>query len=454
MGTIKKISLTKIFRRFLICLLGGLCLCVLIPFSVLLAASSEGLITLADNDERQTQALVPILTAAPDISQIQLPVGTKFLRLDKNYAYIDTNMNEGEKEKALEFARTGFMDTERGTQFIFVTREEEYIVLQYHIGSQYLDTRLDRFLPPPEILMISVMIISSLCMCTYLTVHFSKKLGKELKPILEATKEVEEQNLDFEIGHSRILEFENVIQSLDQMRNSLKKSLEQQWRSEMSQREQIASLAHDLKTPLTVIQGNIDLLEETALDEEQKNYTEYAMSGAEQMKEYIKILIDISRATAGYQMKKEEISFQQFWEHILSQGEWVCREKQVKLKPVRGYIPEKISGDSMLLERAVMNLISNASDYAPAGSEVLLSADREGEYLRILVTDSGPGFYKEAMEHGRDKFYMGDKSRSSRLHYGMGLYITDRIVQLHKGRLTLRNSRRTGGGEAVIKIPL
>ena len=108
----------------------------------------------------------------------------------------------------------------------------------------------------------------------------------------------------------------------------------------------------------------------------------------------------------------------------------------------------------MLLERAVMNLISNASDYAPADSEVLLSADREGEYLRILVTDSGPGFSKEAMEHGRDKFYMGDKSRSSRLHYGMGLYIADRILQQHTGRLILRNSRRTGGGEAVIKIPL
>lgn len=216
MGTIKKLSLTKIFHRFLICLLGGLCLCVLIPFSVLLAASSEGLITLADNDERQTQALVPILTAAPDISQIQLPVGTKFLRLDKNYAYIDTNMNEGEKEKALEFARTGFMDTERGTQFIFVTREEEYIVLQYHIGSQYLDTRLDRFLS-------SAGNPDDFCddhqqsVYVYLSdSSFFEKLGKELKPILEATKEVEEQNLDFEIGHSRILEFENVIQSLDQ----------------------------------------------------------------------------------------------------------------------------------------------------------------------------------------------------------------------------------------------
>ena len=56
-----------------------------------------------------------------------------------------------------------------------------------------------------------------------------------------------------------------------------------------AQREQIASLAHDLKTPLTVMQGNIDLLDETELDEEQKLYLSYAMSSSEQMKQYIKI---------------------------------------------------------------------------------------------------------------------------------------------------------------------
>lgn len=454
MGAVKKITLTKIFRRFLICLLGGLCLSFLFPFSALLAASSNGLITLADNSERQTQALVPILTAAPDVSKVQIPVGTKFLWLDKNYEGIDSNMNDEEKEKALEFARTGLMDTEGGTQFIFVTREEEYIVLQYHIGSQYLDTRLNQFLPPPETLMISVIIISSLSVCVYLTLHFSRKLKRELGTILEATKEIENQNLDFEIQHSRILEFENVIQSFDHMRNSLKKSLEQQWRSEMAQREQIAALAHDLKTPLTVVQGNIDLLDETKLDQEQKKYTEYAMDGAEQMKEYIRLLIDISRASAGYQIKKKEIDFPQFWQNILSQGEWICREKHVKLKAVSGNMPEKISGDSMLLERAVMNLLSNASDYAPADSEVLLTADGEGDCLCIGVTDSGQGFSEEAIKHACDKFYMGDKSRSSKQHYGMGLYIANTIVKQHKGTLTLGNSRKTGGAEVVIKIPL
>lgn len=69
-----------------------------------------------------------------------------------------------------------------------------------------------------------------------------------------------EQNLDFEVGHSKIKEFEDVLHSFSDMKNNLKSSLEKQWSAEQLQREQIAALAHDLKTPLTVIQGKIDLI--------------------------------------------------------------------------------------------------------------------------------------------------------------------------------------------------
>lgn len=77
---------------------------------------------------------------------------------------------------------------------------------------------------------------------------------------MEATKEISEQNLDFEVGHSNIKEFEDVLCSFSSMKDNLKSSLEKQWNAEKLQREQIAALAHDLKTPLTVIQGNADLI--------------------------------------------------------------------------------------------------------------------------------------------------------------------------------------------------
>ena len=109
------------------------------------------------------------------------------------------------------------------------------------------------------------------------------------------------------MGHSNIKEFEDVLISFSHMKESLKASLEQQWKAEQTQKEQIAALAHDLKTPLTVIQGNADLICETELDKEQRLYAEYISSSSEQMQLYIRTLIDISRAATGYQLYMEDI---------------------------------------------------------------------------------------------------------------------------------------------------
>ena len=119
-------------------------------------------------------SIIHIFLLMKDQYDIHFPTGTKFLRLTKNYGYIDTNMSEEEKEKALMFAKTGFMDTSGKTQFIFITRDDEYIVLQYVIGSQYLNAQFNQYLPSPEIMMISLITISSLGVCVYLIVHFAK----------------------------------------------------------------------------------------------------------------------------------------------------------------------------------------------------------------------------------------------------------------------------------------
>ena len=454
MGLKKKTSLRREFWKFLIWLLTGLGIAVVVPYCVLVLGINMGIATFADNSERQTKALVPALTATPDVTDILLPAGTKYLRLDKSYGFIDTNMSEQEYKKAMDYAKTGQMETGGKTQFLFVNREEEYLILQYYIGSQFINPWLDEHLPSPEVILAAAIIFNCLMVCIFLTTIFSKMLRKELTPLFEATKEIERQNLDFHIRQSKITEFEHVLQSFDNMRNSLKKSLEQQWRTEQSQREQIASLAHDLKTPLTVIQGNIDLLDGTNLDEEQQLYTHYAMESSEQMKKYIKLLIELSKASLGYELHKDKVELLPFWNHIRSQAEILCKENQLTVVSVEQDIERTITVDAMLLERAVMNLILNAADYGPEDTAIYLEAVVKEGVFEISVTDCGPGFSDEALRRGQERFYRGDQSRGSKFHYGMGLYIADSIVKQHNGRLTLKNSQKTHGGQAVIKIPL
>lgn len=453
MGINKKTSLQKAFWKFLVWLLTGLGISVAVPFYILLLMANMGLVTFADNSEQQTKALIPILTVTPDVKEVHLPPGTKYLHLDKSYEFIDTNMNDKEQQQAMSFARTGQMELGGKTQFVFVNREDEYIILQYYIGSQYMNPWLNEHLPSPEVLIIGVIVLNCLIVCVFLTTYFAKMLRRELSPLFQATRKIKERNLDFQIQQSQITEFENVLQSFDSMRNSLKDSLEKQWRAEQTQKEQIASLAHDLKTPLTVIQGNIDLLDETNLDEEQQLYTQYIMDSSEQMKQYIRILIEISKATIGYELQKLKIDFSVFWDNMLSKAEVICKDKKIELVSKQKDISKTIIVDSMLLERAVMNLILNASDYAPKNTPLYLETNITNGYLNISVIDCGCGFSDEALKHAHERFYMGEKSRGSKIHFGMGLYIVDTIVKQHRGVLLIENSSETCGAKVTIKIP-
>ncbi len=275
----------------------------------------------------------------------------------------------------------------------------------------------------------------------------------QLSPLFEATEKVAEQNLDFEVGHSKIKEFEDLLCSFSDMKNNLKSSLEKQWSTEQLQREQIAALAHDLKTPLTVIQGNIDLISETELDDEQRLYAGYIIESSGQMGVYIRTLIDISRTVAGYQLNLEEFDIADYMEQIEAQANSLCLTKEICLHMETGANLGTFKADKLLLERAIMNVIGNALDYSPPKGTVYVEVQKLDGFLQISIIDEGSGFTPEALHHAQEQFFMGNKSRTSNMHFGMGLYITSSIIKQHNGQLILKNSNKTKGAQVIIKIP-
>ena len=453
MGMKKPSSLKTAFWRFLFMLLGGLFGAVAVPFLLVTVSTTLGLTTYGDYSEIRANELVPILAATPDLSDVQIPMGIEYALLDKNYQLIETTLDETELEQAMRYATTGASDQNLQKRYLLVTRENEYIVLQYYIGAQYTNEWMNKYLPSPDMLLIVLIAAGGIFVCLFLTTRFAKKLRLQLVPLFEATSEVAKQNLDFEVGHSTIKEFEDVLISFSHMKESLKASLEQQWKAEQMQKEQIAALAHDLKTPLTVIQGNADLISETELDEEQRLYAEYISSSSEQMQLYIRTLIDISRAATGYQLHMEDIDLPAYIKQLREQIDALCQTKKIGLQVEIEHLPAVLSVDKLLLERAIMNVVNNALDYSPQDSSISISMMGDNGSLKISVTDAGPGFSQEDLLHAEEQFYMADRSRSSNLHFGMGLFITKSIVQQHDGQLILSNSEITGGAQVTISIP-
>lgn len=453
MGMKKPSSLKTAFWRFLFMLLGGLLGSVAVPFLLMTVSTTLGIATYGNYSEIRANELAPILAETPDLSDVQIPMGIEYALLDKNFQLIETTLDENELEQAIRYATTGAGDQNLQKRYLLVTRENEYVVLQYYIGAQYTNEWMNEHLPSPDILLIVLSAAGGIFVCLLLTTRFARKLRLQLVPLFEATSEVAKQNLDFEVGHSNIKEFEDVLISFSHMKESLKASLEHQWKAEQVQKEQIAALAHDLKTPLTVIQGNADLISETELDEEQRLYAEYISSSSEQMQLYIRTLIDISRAATGYQLHMEDIDLPAYVEQLRRQIAALCQTKKIGLQVETGHLPAVLSADKLLMERAIMNVVNNALDYSLQDSSISISMTGDNGRLQISVTDAGPGFSQEDLLHAEEQFYMADRSRSSDLHSGMGLFITKSIVVQHGGKLILSNSEKTGGAQVTISIP-
>lgn len=454
MGIKKPASLKTAFWHFLLILLGGLLGAVAIPLLLLNISTTLGLATYGNYSEIKANELAPILAATPDLSDVEIPMGIEYALLDKNYQLMETTLDENELEQAMRYATTGASDQNLQKKYLLVTRENEYVVLQYYIGAQYTNEWMNEHLPSPDILMIVLIAAGGVLVCLFLTTGFAKKLQGQLVPLFEATSEVAKQNLDFQVGHSNIKEFEDVLTSFSHMKESLKISLEQQWKAEQIQKEQIAALAHDLKTPLTVIQGNADLISETDLDEEQRLYADYISSSSEQMQLYIRTLIEISRAATGYQLHMEEIDLSAYVEQLQGQIDALCQTKKIGLQMEIEHLPAVLSADKLLLERAILNVVNNALEYSPQDSLISISIMGTNGGLQISVTDAGPGFSQEDLLHAEEQFYMADHSRSSALHFGMGLFITKSIVRQHGGQLILSNSEKTGGAQVTLEIPV
>ncbi len=454
MGT-KIATLRTAFIKYLVMLIGGLALSVITPFLIFTIFASLGIVNYANQSEEFVKTIAPVLASTPDLADVteNMPPGCDYLLLDKSYTILETSLKNDDVKSALRYATDGVNTANNGKQFLLITRDKELIVLQYYIGSRFINPWLNKYFPSPEMILYSLIALNCVFVCILLTIRFSRRLQKQLVPIMNATEEISSQNLDFEIGHSNIKEFEDVLLSFSKMRDNLKNSLEQQWAAEQMQKEQIAALAHDLKTPLTVIQGNADLIIETDLDEEQRLYAEYISNSSEQMQLYIRTLIDISRAATGYQLRMENVDLPAYVEQLRGQIDALCQTKKIGLQMEIEHLPALLSADKLLLERAIMNVVNNALDYSPQDSYISISITGNKGGLQISVTDAGPGFSQEDLLHAEEQFYMADHSRSSNLHFGMGLFITKSIVQHHGGQLDLSNSEKTGGAQVTISIP-
>ncbi|MBU3103587.1 sensor histidine kinase [Clostridium gasigenes] len=414
----------------------------------------KGMLLLPRYSEDLARIAKPLLESTPEITEDMIPYGCKFVVLDKKYQVVKANLEGQTLLEATEYAKGTYPSDGSKKSYYFIERQDGFCVLQYYVQMSYKSEFLNQHVTSPEIIMLVTFIILYFLIVFIATTIYSKNLNKHLKPLMEATKKIKEQDLDFDIKYSRIKEFNEVLLSISDMKTELKKSLEQQWNVEEAKKKQISALAHDLKTPLTIIKGNAELLSDSILNKEQQGYSDYILKNTIQIDQYIKTLIEISNSEKNLFLQLETIDFENFIDTIHSQLEALANTKKLKVEFTKIGVPSSIIIDQFLLHRAIMNVISNAVDYSPNRAKLYFEVKSLNNKISFMTTDSGKGFSGEDIKSATKQFYMGDSSRASKIHFGIGLYITESFSNLHDGTLYIGNSPLTGGAQVTIEIPI
>lgn len=415
-----------------------------------------GVVIPANQVESDLSALRSDIETSKVFNPNVLPDGTRYVFLTRDFKLKKSNMPVNLQEESL--LNYQFKNAHGGKYGYFQSfeRSDGIVIVNYQLSPRYRNAWMNQYFPNADLMMIGSMMVSVLLIFVVLTFFYANKLRQQLRPILRATEKIAEQDLDFQTSRSTIKEFNQVLSGLDHMRVALRESLMENWRAEQDKQNQISALTHDLKTPLTVARGNAELLAMTPLDAEQMDLLEHFQKGITQVDAYVKELSELNKTSFKKSLTLGEVSVKDFVEDIYDQSLSLAQTKQINVAFDKKDIKKEIIGhwDRSLLNRAFMNIVANAVEHTPSGSQLLLTARVEEDEFKFICLDSGPGFSLESLEKATQLFYQEDKSRQSRNHSGLGLTIANDIVRLHHGSLSLENDDTTGGAKVTIILPL
>ena len=265
--------------------------------------------------------------------------------------------------------------------------------------------------------------------------------GHALKPLREFSDKIEEVQVQ-NLADSRIEE--SKIKELNQLSVSYNKMLERLSDAFEIQRQFTANAAHELRTPLSLMQVQLDLYHSTqhpGSDADTVQMIKMLTEQNDRLGKMVKTLLDMSELqTVG---RDEKIILNDLVDEVLADLEPLAQEKNVKL--IGKYKNITMIGSDILIYRLVYNLVENAIKYNHSDGQVTVNAYKNQKHIYLSVEDTGSGIPKELRERVFEPFFRVDKSRSRELGgVGLGLALVHEIVRVHDGSISIKSNPAGG----------
>ncbi|PAQ15592.1 two-component sensor histidine kinase [Bacillaceae bacterium SAOS 7] len=301
-------------------------------------------------------------------------------------------------------------------------------------------------------------------LCFYLFSYFAgKRLSEEFEQpfneIIESTKKIKEQDLDFTLPTiSSSVELEQLTQAFEEMRSAVKDSLNRQLQLEQERKEMMAAISHDLRNPLTIIQGHAEGLLESGKRQQERlepylqtiirntNYASHLIADLNEM-----ALVEKPTFT----LNPKQTSINQFVQMKGEEYQRLCVKKCIDFQYRminEGEIYMRMI-DQERTSQVLDNIVTNSIRYTPANGKIeWIITMNPDQSISLDIFDNGPGFSSEQQQRVFYKYYQeGSKKSGENGLSGLGLYIAKEIVKKHGGEITV-NNREIGGAHVKVRI--
>ena len=272
-------------------------------------------------------------------------------------------------------------------------------------------------------------------------VYYRKKLRNPITQLQNGVERIQEDNLDFHIEYDGDDELGRLCCSMEKMRRELRQKHKALWES-LEQRKLLnASVAHDLRTPITVLKGYLDYLEKNIpqdkLTEDMLLDTVSSMQGAvNRLELYVESVRDIEKIE-NIEIEKRSENVKLLLNELRSNVLQLAGNKEIIIS--NDITVDKIQIDKGVFFRILENLLQNALRYAE--KQVSINLSHKKDFLILTVKDDGKGFSAADLEKATTVFYSNDKEKQ---HFGIGLSVCKILCEKHGGLLYVGNQKEKG----------
>lgn len=282
-----------------------------------------------------------------------------------------------------------------------------------------------------------------------LFLFYRRRVRQPLQAMIEAADLVAKGDLDFRIAIRSRDEFGRISEAFEKMRAALEQSSRESWRIAEERKRLNAAFSHDLRTPLSVLKGRIDLLADFYpsgnLDREETVSAISALRrNADRLELYVASMTSVQKLD-DLQPGPREIELTELVGELHDIATSLSGAKTIATNEI---LPGVLNLDSGIVFRVFENLIANAERFAAESIQITFHTTPHS--FAFTVTDDGPGFTTEALNHATDPYYRGS-DREADTHFGLGLYLCRLLCEKHGGALTVGNSP-SGGAEITARF--